>query len=70
MDKQVKIPEIKTNDPWDSWVLRLGADIGFEGEEKERDFEYRFSTRITKITVSWKIVNDYDFEKSKEVIEK
>jgi len=62
--------EIEVDDPWKLWVFRLGADIGFKGEEKERNFEYSFSTRITKITDSWKIISDYDFQKSKEIIEK
>jgi len=58
----------EANDPWKQWIFKIGADIGFDGEEK--NLEYSFSFRAEKITDLWKISNQYDYERSEETIKK
>ncbi len=60
----------EAQDPWRQWIFKLGADIGFDGEEQKKNLEYSLSFRADKVTDLWKISNQYDYERSEGTIKK
>ncbi len=54
------VKEEQVSDKWNSWVFELETRPSFESEESYKEFSFRNSFNINKITPEWKIEIDFD----------
>lgn len=53
-------------DRWNNWVFSLRGGASFEGEESQRELEFRGSASADRITPDWKITVGAFFEQRRE----
>ena len=57
------------DDPWNNWVFTLFVGGGYDGEERQQQYEFESGAFIRRITEDFKIVADLDVELEQENFE-